>query len=176
MSLRDGDNSYKEADVSENNATNTMPDGRYTLRIVGVTVRELPKNPDVDILSFSMIVDEPKSQYHGCMAQASYMFGPDEQKNKNTARGLKYLTNACGLGDSCPPSAFGSAARRNMFIGYVLSAAKSTNESGGKTYTNWNYWNLISKPTLSGAAPTPPPETDIDKQIDEEIDLSEEPF
>jgi hypothetical protein len=177
MGLRDSDDAYNHADTSGGGSEyNGMPDGRYALKITGVKV-EQSKDGQYDIIKFNAVVDDETNKFHGMKAQASFMFGSGD--NIHPARNLKYLTSACELAAQCPPSAFESQQICNLFIGFVLTAAKKTNEvvnphSGkSKLYTNWNYWNLVSKPdgikipaTAPKAAPLP----------DEEIDLSDEPF
>lgn len=175
--LRDADDAYEVADTTGGSDYNGMPDGRYALRITGVKVGPSP-NGRYDIIAFNMVVDDESNEFHGMKAQANFMF-KDGGDHTHPAKNLKYLTSTCELANQCPPSAFENKQICNLFIGFVLTAAKKTNEvvneQTGKSnlFTNWQYWNLVSRPDGIVIPATPPKAAPLP---DEEIDLSEEPF
>ena len=179
MALSDYDRDFDNADTSSQvTPGNQFPDGTYKLKIKRVRLNPTDKG---DLLAFDAEVVFPQ-QYAGKKADVTFWF-PDEatqQKKEIAAKSLKFFTQACGI--NVKPSDFTRENIRNTFEGFVLQAKKETRKHQGNEYIGWKYWERVQAPKFSAADGSDldddPGDTNLpeSKDIDEEIDLDEDPF
>jgi len=129
------DEDYDETELDQE--PNDFPDGIATMRVTKCEVKELP-NDDKTLIIFDLeVVGGP---YNGKLARHTIFMSPT---NPFGVKQLKEFNYACRL--NIKPGELDSAAMRNAYIGYTLTANKVISKKNEK-YSNWYSWKFVSEP------------------------------
>lgn len=156
MSWEDDDAATQQDAGSFEGGFNEFPDGEYNVRITFMELRRLPDKGLAFVEAQLKVVDGPEADSIG---RNSWCFRRDSQDgNKMSKMALNSFNDACGQRTTWIQ--FEDKMACAAYEGIILNAKKITKVSNGKTFVNWKYFKLVSKPEVAK----------------EEIDLDEDPF